>query len=292
MCDSLLCWNDSFHGECRLPVNYLVIGNVTRDLQPDGSFTVGGTVTYAARTATALGCRVAAVTSADPTLDLNPMLSGIEVARLPTKDTLTMSNVYTPSGRVQYVHALGSALDLDAVPLQWREPDIVHLAPLAGECDTSLFDAFPGSLVGVTPQGWMRAWDQTGQVRVSDWLEADDALPRVDAAVMSVNDAAGDEAVVARFARSAPILVMTLGGRGSRVYAGGEERDVPVTEIPEVDPTGAGDIFAAAFFVRLHECGDPFAAADFANRVAAQSVKRAGWTGTPTEEEIARVRQA
>lgn len=275
-----------------MSLDYLIIGNITRDLLPDGSFTLGGTVTYSARTVRALGQRVAVVTSAAPTLDLNSVLSGIDVALKPSEETMTFENVYTQSGREQFLHGLASPLDLDAVPRHWRQPDIVHLAPLAGECDPALADAFPGALVGVTPQGWLRAWDESGRVRASEWEGASQLLPRVDAAVMSINDAGGDEATIERFARLAPILVVTLGEQGCRVYAGDEERHIPVTPEPEVDPTGAGDIFAAAFFTCLRQSGDPWSAADFANQVAALSVKRAGWAGTPTPEEIVHLRQS
>ena len=273
-----------------MSVDYLIIGNVTQDLLPDGGFTIGGTVTYSARTALALGRRVVAVTSADPALDLDPVLSGIEVARWPSENTLTFENIYTPAGREQFLHALGAPLNLEAVPHDWRQPAIVHLAPLAGECNLALADAFPGAFVGVTPQGWMRAWDDAGRVHVSEWSGADQVLPKVDAAVMSVNDADGDEATIARFARLAPVLAVTLGPKGCRVYAHGEERHIPVKKSPEVDPTGAGDIFAAAFFVCMQQNDDPWSAADFANQVAALSVKRAGWAGTPTPEEVAHIR--
>ncbi len=269
-----------------MSLDYLVIGHVTRDLLPNGSFTIGGTATYAARTALALGCRVAVVTSADPELDLAAPLSGSEVLRRPAEATTTFENIYVSSGREQFLHALAAPLDLDAVPCQWRQPDIVHLAPLVNECDPALADAFPGALLGVTPQGWMRAWDQRGHVYIDDWPGATELLPRIDAAVMSRDDAGGDEMVIARLAGLAPILVVTVGPEGCLVYVGGEARHVPVTPVPEVDPTGAGDIFAAAFFVHLRQGDDPWAAADFANRVAALSVGRAGWSATPTPKEV------
>jgi sugar/nucleoside kinase (ribokinase family) len=272
-----------------LVLDYLVVGHVTRDLLPGGGFTIGGTVTYASRTASALGCRVAVVTSAAADLDLSAPLSGVELIRRPAEATTTFENIYTPAGRQQFLHAVATPLDLDAVPQRWRRPDIVHLAPLVNECDPALSDAFPGALVGVTPQGWMRAWDHAGRVYGCDWLGAAEWLPRIDAAVISQHDVGGDEAAIAHLAHLAPVLVVTLGPRGCRVYVDGKAHQVPVTPAPEIDPTGAGDVFAAAFFVRLRQCGDPWAAAQFANRVAALSVGRAGWAGTPTPEEITNV---
>ena len=44
--------------------DFLAIGHVTRDLLPDGSWRLGGTVAFAALTAARLGLRPAIVTSA------------------------------------------------------------------------------------------------------------------------------------------------------------------------------------------------------------------------------------
>jgi sugar/nucleoside kinase (ribokinase family) len=53
-----------------------------------------------------------------------------------------------------------------------------------------------------------------------------------------------------------------------------------------MDSTGAGDIFSAAFFVRLHSTRDPWEAARFATNLAAYSVTRPGLNGIPTQKEI------
>jgi len=53
-----------------------------------------------------------------------------------------------------------------------------------------------------------------------------------------------------------------------------------------VDTTGAGDIFATAFFFRLYATRDPWEAARFATQLAANSVTREGLNGIPTQEEI------
>jgi sugar/nucleoside kinase (ribokinase family) len=53
-----------------------------------------------------------------------------------------------------------------------------------------------------------------------------------------------------------------------------------------VDATGAGDIFAAAFFIRLFKTRDPWEAARFATLIASRSVTRIGLNGIPTQSEI------
>jgi hypothetical protein len=287
ICDSLLFFECQRVGVGKVSINYLLIGHVTKDLLPDGDFSIGGTATYSARTALALGCRVGVITSAAADLDLDAVLAGCDIIRVPAKATTTFENIYSASGREQFVHAFAAPLDLDAVPRRWRRPDIVHLAPLVKECDPALADAFPGALVGVTPQGWMRMWNGSGRVVAVDWQDADGLLGRVAATVFSREDVGHDEAKIAYFARLARTLVVTAGADGCRVFTAGEVRHYPATRVPEDDPTGAGDIFAAAFFVRLRQTGDAGSAARFANSIASMSVQRAGWTSTPTKDEVA-----
>jgi ATP-dependent Clp protease ATP-binding subunit ClpA len=56
----------------------------------------------------------------------------------------------------------------------------------------------------------------------------------------------------------------------------------------ERDPTGAGDVFAAAFLIQLGETGDALEAARFAACVAAGSVEGRGASQIPTREETER----
>ncbi|MDQ5853997.1 MAG: carbohydrate kinase family protein, partial [Chloroflexota bacterium] len=62
---------------------------------------------------------------------------------------------------------------------------------------------------------------------------------------------------------------------------------VPGFVVPEVDPTGAGDTFCAAFVVGLLDGLDPVVAARFANAAGALAVTRRGpMEGAPTREEV------
>jgi len=271
-------------------LDYLVIGHVTRDLV-DGTFTIGGTVSYAARTARALGCRVGAVTSASLDLDLSQVLDGVQVARFPAATTTTFKNIYTSNGRRQVLHGVAETLVPDMVPANWRSP-IVHLGPVARECDPTLVNAFGDAFVGLTPQGWMRRWDQAGRVSCCQWDEAEKLLARADAVVLSKEDVAGDELLVAQYAAQTRLLVVTQGAAGCTVYMDGQSRRFPAPAVHEVDPTGAGDIFAVAFFVWLQRRGDPWMAARFANCVASSSVARAGLASTPSPDEGAHCEQA
>lgn len=79
--------------------------------------------------------------------------------------------------------------------------------------------------------------------------------------------------------------MVTDGAAGARLFWNGDSRRFRPPAVTEVDPTGAGDVFAAAFFARMLNTRDPWEAVRFANRMAAISVTRSGLLGVPTMEE-------
>ncbi|WP_376790779.1 PfkB family carbohydrate kinase [Thermoflexus sp.] len=272
------------------PIDYVIIGHVCRDRTPSGP-AFGGTAAYAGRTALAHGWRVGVITSTGPDWDPRFALDGALLMNLPAERTTEFENLYTPHGRRQRLHGLAERLLPAAVPLEWRRPRVVHLAPVAGEVDPSLLFLFEGALRGITPQGWMRAWDEAGHVYPRPWAEAEQFLPHADAVVFSEEDIQGDWELAHRWARRTSVLVVTQAARGATLFQDGIPHPIPAYPVQEVDPTGAGDVFAAAFFIRLWETRDPLAAAHYAARVAALSVTRPGLEGTPRPEEIEAIRR-
>lgn len=266
------------------PVNYLVIGHLTRDLTPMGP-RLGGTVSYAGLTARALGLRVGIVTSWGSELPLGE-LKNIPIISYPAEHSTTFENIYTENRRIQTVHTVAPHLDYHMIPEPWRQAPIVHLGPVAQEVEPGLVRHFPNSLVGVTPQGWLRAWDEKGRVHASEWPEAAFTLQQSGAAIISLEDVLNDEARIEEIASASRILVVTEGAAGARVYWNGDVRRFRPPQVEEIDPVGAGDIFAAAFFIRLYLTRDPWESARFANMVAATSVTRRGLDGIPTFEEV------
>nr|MBA3530688.1 carbohydrate kinase [Ardenticatenales bacterium] len=147
-----------------MAVDYLIIGHVTQDITPRGP-QLGGTALYAAATAQRLGWQVGLVTRAPATLDIEGALPGLQLHRLETDQATTFENHYLGNDRRQIVHHAAPPLTLADIPVAWRRAPILHLAPVAREVDPSLAAAFPHSLVGATPQGWLRDWDESGKVR-------------------------------------------------------------------------------------------------------------------------------
>ncbi|MFM8876584.1 MAG: PfkB family carbohydrate kinase [Anaerolineae bacterium] len=266
------------------PVDYLLIGHVAVDLTPTGK-QLGGTVSYSALTAKAMGLRVGIVTSAGADAPLN-LLDGIQIFNLPTEQSTIFENVKTEPGRKQTLHHQATSISFDDVPQIWRDAPIVHLAPIAQEVDPALANQFPSSWVGVTPQGWMRGWDENGSVFATAWENSQQVLGQVGGVVMSLEDINRDLELVEWMAHHTRLLCLTEGDEGAVLHWHGDRRRYRPVKVDEVDATGAGDIFAAAFFVRLYQTKDPWEAARFATNLAAHSVTRVGLQGIPTHKEI------
>jgi sugar/nucleoside kinase (ribokinase family) len=273
------------------PVHYLAIGHVARDLTPEGP-RLGGTAAYAALTAGALDYAPGIVTACDPGLDLEA-LAGVALTCAPAAASTVFENVYSPAGRRQFLRGQAPPLAAADIPPDWLRAPVIHVAPLAQELDPDIVlevvRAAPGAFVGLTPQGWLRQWDAAGQVVTTPaaWRGTPAVLQAARAAVVSIHDFGGDWAIAEQWARAAPVLAVTEGASGCTVFARGQgTRQFRAPPVTEVDPTGAGDVFAAAFFINLYETDDPWASARFANQVAALSVTRAGLAGVPDRSEV------
>jgi sugar/nucleoside kinase (ribokinase family) len=268
----------------RESVDYLVIGHVAHDLTPDG-WRLGGTAAYSALTARALGMKVGIITAAGPETTLEA-LQGVSVISLDSPRSTTFENIYTGHGRVQFLRAQATRLDLNIVPASWRNASIVHLGPIAAEMDSALPAGPSPSLLGVTPQGWMREWDQKGRVSHTTWRNSEAVLRKAGAVVISREDVSGDDELIEHMAHQTQILAVTEAHEGCVLYWHGDRRRFRAPEVREVDATGAGDVFAAAFFVRLLKTRDPWESARFATLIASRSVTRVGLEGIPTPADV------
>ena len=273
-----------FHMVSPEPIDYLVIGHLTVDLTPDGPV-LGGSAAYAALTAHALGLRVGIVTAWGGEISL-AALGGIPLLAAQAQHSSTFENIYTPTGRVQYIRHVAPRIDYALVPAVWRTAKIIHLAPLAQELDPLLPADFRPGLLGLTPQGWLRAWDADGRVHPCAWPQSGQALSNATVTILSLDDVGHDEDQVDWMAQHSPLLAVTEGAAGVRLFWHADSRRFRPAQVDEVDATGAGDIFAASFLARLAQTRDPWEAARFATRIATISVTRHGLQGIPTQAEI------
>ena len=265
---------------------YVVVGHVTRDVTEDGGYRLGGTVTYSGLTALRLGLRVGVLTSAEPGLGLFEGEQAAEVCSKPADATTIFENVYLDGVRRQHLRARAADLTPEDMPPAWGRTGVLHLGPLVQEVSSGLIELHPGTFLGLTPQGWLRRWDERGLVSPVDWPFPPELLALADAVVLSPEDVGHDRRRMGFFRQHTSLLVVTMGQAGAIMCHHGREESVPAYEAVERDPTGAGDVFAAAFFVRLGEVGDPLEAARYANCAASFVVEDVGAANVPTREQV------
>lgn len=181
---------------------------------------------------------------------------------------------------------------LDPVPVE----RLVDKLPESRSCFLSLDTGVPD---------WLRAQRATGSIVFADvgwdpsrdWsaamldnlAEVDVFLPNATEAMAYTRTGSAREALHA-LAAYVPLVVVTCGPRGAMALdAGtGEEVALEAPDVEVVDPTGAGDIFTAAFMAATLS-GAPLAErVSYANRCASLSVQSAGGAlSAPTKAALA-----
>lgn len=270
-----------------MAVDYALIGHVTADLTPDGR-RLGGTVSYAARTAHAFGLKVGLLTSApaDDILlgEVEPYVSNL--VNIPSAETTTYENVYSATGRTQYVRASAARITRRAIPRNFRDAPLVHLAPIAGEYEPgALVTLFPKARLLLTLQGMLRDWSADGRVRFKRWIDAA-ALKRIDVVVFSEEDILEAPELEREIAAACKRVVVTRAERGGTIYIDGEAHAYTTPQVEVVNPTGAGDVFAAGLLATWHILGDFERAVPVAAALGATAVTRNLLDGTPTVAEV------
>lgn len=249
----------------------LLIGHLCHDVIPEG-IKAGGAVAYAAVVAAQLDCEVHILTSFGPDYRFSHLFSFAEMEVVRATATTCFENIDTRHGRVQRLHSRAADLNPEALPKSWPAPDIVLLGPIANEVSISFLDCFQNSLVCACPQGWFRQWDATGRVfpkeiSLNHWPEKADVIS------LSEEDLAGNDRMLSQLRQRAKRLLITHGKAGADLIIAGRSIRFPAKAAKVVDSTGAGDVFAASFVIRLWQCGNEHEAMEFALLAAAKSVE-------------------
>lgn len=271
---------------------YTTIGHVTIDVLEDGSRRPGGSAFYAALQAARLGLSARIITRGlAPELELllAPFRAQLDLEVLGSEHTTTLLTSGAGARREQRVLAwaggIGEQIEINS--------DILHLAPIARETPTSWHGSC--SLLALTPQGLARAWDERSGADALLRLRAPGAeqvelAARCDALVLSEVERDSCAALIAAAARAGSPVVITAGGANGTLLAPGEQElrleAAPVRVVR--DDIGAGDVFAAAFFIALHEGSGAHHAALFASAAAAVRIEGVGAGAIPTRTDIER----
>jgi sugar/nucleoside kinase (ribokinase family) len=246
-----------------------VVGNLSRDLVEGGPPRVGGAPFWAARALRVLGARalvVARCADADRALLARPLVAlGIPVLWLRGSSTAAFSFRYVGDRREMTVDSLGDP---------WSPEDVgglgearwVHVGALARSdfpAETLAELAAPRRQVLLDGQGLVRP-ARTGPLELDGDYDPE-VLRHVSVLKLADEEAralVGEPEETALRALGVPEVVVTLGSRGSLVYAGGRLERVATQPVGgPIDPTGAGDAFAVAYLAARAEGHAPVASA-------------------------------
>jgi sugar/nucleoside kinase (ribokinase family) len=255
-----------------------VVGNLSLDRVDGGEPRVGGAPFHAARALRVLG-RPAIVAAkgadADRRLLLPPLVRlGLPVLWRGGDSTASFSFHYAGDLRSMVVDTLGpswTAADLRGL----ERADWVHVGALARS-------DFPAeTLAALAHDGRRLSFDGQGLVRPARTgpLAPDAEYDPEVLGHVSVLKLAEEEARIllgrepdadALRSLGVPEIVVTFGSTGSLVFAEGRLERVPARAVAgEIDPTGAGDAFTAAYLVSRSSGYAPVAAARRATALVA-----------------------
>jgi sugar/nucleoside kinase (ribokinase family) len=275
---------------------YLVIGHICADLLPDGTAVLGGTALYSALAAARLGWRVGVLTRGAYGVEidgikipsLEPYAEELSIVVQDAEKPTIFVNEYSAGRRVQTVRGWAEPIDLRGLPPHWANAKVIHLGPIAQEIDAKQTGSLTPFFLGATPQGWMRDWPREagGRVKLQHLRIAPELLGRLDGVIVSDEEIVQARDTVERVG-ARRLGVITKGEYGARIYYGGQHADLPGFKVPVIDLTGAGDVFAAAFFIKATDrTASAVTAGRFANAVAALSLRAVGAAGIPSLREV------
>ena len=263
-----------------------VIGNLSRDIVGRAPPRIGGGPYYAARSLRLLSRRAALAVrcSRDDRAAFLPKLAalGIPVTWRACSTTTAFSFHYEGEARSMRVEAVGDPWTPEDVRGWVRDAlgraDWVHAAPL-------LRSDFPAETLAELARDRRVSFDGQGLVRRPEvgplQLDAEydsDVLRSISILKLAEEEAQVlvgevDEASLASL--GVPEVVVTLGSRGSLVLAEGRlERVAARPAKDRVDPTGAGDAFAAAYLAGRAGGHPPLASARRATALVSELLGR------------------
>ena len=256
----------------------LVVGHLVVDtiIHPGWSGTyVGGVPTYASMTALRMGLDVQVCSRVgwdfpdEYAVWLARSGLGVDAVRR-VEESPTTRFLLDYRHEPRRLRLLSRCTDIQPEDLPHGGFDVAVAGPVANEVPREVVSELreKADLVAGTLQGFVRRFGRDGSVTVSRWMDPE-ILGNLDVASASLDEllkALGAERVWEALelltSRGVEVAVATMGDEGAAILAGGRRILVPAYRLgEEVDPTGAGDSFIAAFlseYVRGEEpkwCG-------------------------------------
>jgi len=217
---------------------------------------------------------------------------GIGYQVYPTKETGGFSLIYDEQGD-RTLDVLGIASPIPDLPDVIKTATCILVGPILGEVSLSLLEqlhAVTDAPIMLDPQGFLRRVLPDGQIerycnpdvykaiQLCDVVKANEhEAYLITGTDPSQSEKAAQDAVQSLFEIGCETAIVTLAANGSIIYDGNELVRVPAYHTNAVDPTGAGDTYAAGFAIYYLEGGHSLREAGFfASCVASVMVENTG----------------
>lgn len=268
-------------------LHFLAVGQVTHDRYGD-QISPGGCAFFGARAAQGLGAQVRLLTSVGADFICDNALKDLEVNGIREGKTTVFTNSYPAGGlRVQHVETQSPPIQFNHLPDSWRKTDALFVAPVFEEINPSepWFTDIETRFTSVCLQGFMktarRDTDERRVVIKGQPLDFTNSFQRVDAFFLSAEDIElfGSPGLLDALISRAKYVFVTLGEEGCRIHEGNKVSQSGIYRTNTVDPTGAGDTFAAATTCALACGADALSAAHLGAAAASFVVEKYGSEG-------------
>lgn len=190
----------------------------------------------------------------------------IDGCTYPSPETGGFSLIYYDTLGNRTLDVLGRAVEVPDIPAEVvSAADFVIIGPILGEVSLDLVKKIRAAARGqvlLDPQGLLRRIDPAGRIEHYRSQDIDAIIPQcdivkaneVEAEIITgvhprVSEDALREATERLYRLGCKVAIVTLAAEGSAAFDGQTYTRVPAYATQAVDPTGAGDTYAAGFMV-------------------------------------------
>lgn len=216
--------------------------------------------------------------------------------RLPQR-TLAFENAYDEEGnRTQRCLNITPKLLFEELPKEYFSSKAFYIAPIMGEVDLELLKELKrkGITLMLDPQGLMRNVGDDGRVKLTfNQKELEPVFELVDIVKIGKDEVQASNMKIKdliEWLKSIEVSVgiVTRGKEKVIIISENTIIEMPTINVEVEDPTGAGDVFGAAFLSEYLRGYDAAEAAKIANIAAGLKIRYKGPNGFPTRQEVLR----
>jgi sugar/nucleoside kinase (ribokinase family) len=283
----------------------VVIGHIAKDtIIRNGSktYSIGGPPFYAGIAARRMGGNVGIVSKIgrdleEESLDIFKQM-GIQTSIKKTNGFTTSFELeYLPEGRRLRLRERCEPILFEDVPKHFLEADSLLISPIAGEISLDFMKKISrktDSTLAIDAQGFVRKFDNQGNVYFDIWMEGEQIIPLVDIVKFSKREALTAtnceniyEAAQKILDLGPEIVIITLGEEGVLIRGKENLSITPKTRQERViETTGAGDIFFGVFLLEYSLTKNVKNSGNIATIAASKSTEGKGLSRFITRDQI------